>query len=143
MGNVHHIQQINFEDMQTVIEKNNIYMIISTLSSYEQNCLIKNTIDIEQEERTINKYIKADLNIHIIIYGKHCNDPSIQIKYQQLTSLGFRNIFIYQGGLFEWLLLQDVYGTDLFQTTKKENDILKYKSPPILNIPLIKYGDID
>ena len=33
----------------------------------------------------------------------------------------------YPGGVFEWLLLQDIYGNDNFPTTKKELDILKYK----------------
>ena len=42
-------------------------------------------------------------------------------------SLGFYNVYLYNGGLFEWLLLQDIYGFDEFPTTKKELDILKYK----------------
>ena len=29
---------------------------------------------------------------------------------------------------FEWLLLQDVFGEDLFPTTSKELDILKFNS---------------
>ena len=41
------------------------------------------------------------------------------------------NVFIYSGGMFEWLCLQDIYGNELFPTTKKELDILKYK--PISN----------
>ena len=41
--------------------------------------------------------------------------------------LGFTNIYIYAGGLFEWLCLQDIYGSSSFPTTKKELDILKYK----------------
>ena len=31
------------------------------------------------------------------------------------------------GGIFEWLLLQDIYGDDQFKTTSRELDILKYK----------------
>ena len=34
-------------------------------------------------------------------------------------------------------MLQDIYGNDLFTTTKKELDILKFKPQPILNIALI------
>ena len=40
------------------------------------------------------------------------------------------NVFIYSGGMFEWLCLQDIYGNELFQQ-QKELDILKYK--PISN----------
>jgi hypothetical protein len=37
------------------------------------------------------------------------------------------------GGIFEWLLLQDIYGKELFPTTKKEADLLKFKAPSVLN----------
>ena len=75
----------------------------------------------------------------IIVYGKNCNDETIQKKYQQLLTLGFYNIFVYTGGMFEWLLLQDIYGKDLFPTTKKELDLLKYKPCQLLNIALLEY----
>ena len=52
---------------------------------------------------------------------------SIVKKYYQLQKLGINNIFIYMGGLFEWLLLQDIYGNDQFPTTTEIIDILKYK----------------
>ena len=62
-----------------------------------------------------------------IIYGKNSNDNTIYNRYKQLLELGFTNIYLYIGGLFEWLCLQDIYGDDEFQTTKKELDILKFK----------------
>ena len=83
--------------------------------------------------------MKENRSIRIIIYGKNCNDEQVDTKYQQLVSLGFYNVFIYRGGIFEWLLLQDIFGKDLFPTNKKELDILKYKAPPVLNISLIDY----
>ena len=49
-----------------------------------------------------------------------------------MRSIGFKNVFIYNGGLFEWLLLQDIYGEDNFPTTKHILDILKYKPNNIL-----------
>ena len=78
-------------------------------------------------------------NIKIVIYGRNCNDEKIHIKCSQLTSLGFYNVYIYFGGLFEWLLLQDIYGKQEFPTTKKELDLLKYKPNKILNISLLEY----
>ena len=60
-------------------------------------------------------------------------------KLKQLRSLGFYEVYCYQGGLFEWLLLQDVYGSQEFPTTKKELDLLKYKPNKILNISLLEY----
>jgi hypothetical protein len=68
----------------------------------------------------------------IIVYGKNSNDITILNKYEQLTKLGFMNVYIYTGGLFEWLLLHEIYGKDLFKITKYEIDILKYRPKSVL-----------
>ena len=136
MGNTQTMKKINYEDMQTVIKNSEIYLIINTLPSNEQHCLIVNTTLATDEEHIINKSNKG---IRIIIYGRNCNDETVNKKYQQLNSLGFYNIFVYLGGLFEWLLLQDIYGSDLFPTTKKEVDLLKYKSLQLLRLELLEY----
>jgi hypothetical protein len=138
MGNSQSIRKINFEDIQIVIKNSELYLLINTLNEFEQTCLIKNTVPISKEEIIINQHLTSGKHIRIIIYGKNCNDEKIFKKYQQLLSLGFYNIFIYMGGLFEWLLLQDIYGYDEFPTTGKELDVLKYKPISILNIQLIK-----
>ena len=127
------------DDLQTVIKNPEAYLIINTLVPSEQKCLIVNTTLAEEEELIINRYMKENKTIRIIIYGKNCNDESTQKKYQQLLTLGFYNIFIYTGGMFEWLLLQDIYGKDIFPTTKKELDLLKYKPNQLLNIALLEY----
>ena len=139
MGNTQSMKKINYEDMQTVIKNPEIYLIINTLPPSEQQCLIVNTTLASDEEVLINKFMKENKSIRIIIYGKNCNDESINKKYQQLYSLGFYNTFVYLGGMFEWLMLQDIYGKDLFPTTKKELDLLKYKSNQLLNIGLLEY----
>ena len=139
MGNTQSMKKINYEDMQVVIKNPEIYLIMNTLSPNEQNCLIINTTSANDEELLINKFMKENKSIRIIIYGKNCNDESINKKYQQLLSLGFYNIYIYVGGMFEWLMLQDIYGKELFPTTKKELDLLKYKPSQILSIGLLEY----
>ena len=140
MGNNNQsIQKLNFEDMQYILKNNESYLLINTLTTFEQKCLIPHTINIDQEENIINNLLKnGNKSIKIIIYGKNCNDDSIYKKYNQLNSLGFYNIFIYVGGIFEWLLLQDIYGIKEFPTTQKELDILKYKSNKILGIAILK-----
>ena len=142
MGNTQYIKKINFEDMQTVIKNPEIYLIINTLPPSEQTCLIVNTTFATDEENIINKFMKENKNIRIVIYGKNCNDDTTNKKYQQLLSLGFYNIFLYTGGMFEWLMLQDIYGKELFPTTKKELDLLKYKPNQLLNIGLLEYQNI-
>jgi hypothetical protein len=139
MGNTQSMKKINYEDMQSVIKNPEIYLIINTLPPSEQQCLIVNTTLASDEELIMNKFMKENKSIRIIIYGKNCNDESINKKYQQLYSLGFYNLFVYLGGMFEWLMLQDIYGKDLFPTTKKELDLLKYKSNQLLNIGLLEY----
>jgi len=140
MGNSQSIQKINFEDIQYVLKNLESHLLINTLPDTEQTCLLPNTVHASQEEAIINKYLKNGLkNIKIIIYGRNCNDEKIYTKSSQLFSLGFYNVYIYTGGLFEWLLLQDVYGSQEFPTTKKELDLLKYKPSKILNISLLEY----
>ena len=132
--------KINYEDVQFVIKNSEIHLLINTLNENEQNCLIPNTVNYKNEEAIINQFIKTgNKQIKIIIYGRNCNDDKIYTKYTQLTSLGFYNVYIYSGGLFEWLMLQDIYGENDFPTTKKELDILKYKSNKILNLQLLQY----
>jgi hypothetical protein len=63
----------------------------------------------------------------IIVYGKNTNDDSAEKKYKQLIRLGFADLYLYSGGMFEWMLLQDIYGKEEFPTTAKVLDILKYK----------------
>ena len=140
MGNTQSIRKINFEDVQIVFKHSELYLLINTLDENEQQCLIKNTIPIYQEESIINKYLKTGKNMRIIIYGKNCNDEKIYKKYQQLLSLGFYNVFVYPGGLFEWLLLQDIYGEEEFPTSSKQLDVLKYKPSSMLNIMLLENG---
>ena len=136
MGGSQSIQKINYEDIQYILNNKNSGILINTMREEEQECLIINTVNIHKEVELINNCLKnGKKHIKIIIYGKN----AIYEKYSQLSSLGFYNIYIYPGGLFEWLLLQDIYGSDDFPTTKKELDILKYKPNKILNVPLLEY----
>jgi hypothetical protein len=140
MGNSQSTIKINYEDIQFIIQNSEGHLLINTLSSSEQNCLILNTINFNNEENIINACIKRGAkDIKIVIYGKNSNDEKLYNKYSQLTSLGFHNVYIYTGGLFEWLMLQDIYGEKEFPTTKKELDILKYKPNKVFNVPLLEY----
>ena len=120
------IQKCNFEDIQNIIKQSNT-ILINTLKSDEQSCLIQGTLQSNIEEKIINDILSTSGETNIVIYGKNCNDNSIYDKYKQLNDLGIKNIFVYCGGLFEWLCLQDIYGEDEFPTTIKELDFLKYK----------------
>jgi hypothetical protein len=130
MGNNLTINRVNFEKVKDIINDNN-YIIISTLPQNKQDILIKNTISIHDEETIINNLLKTNKNKKILIYSENSSDVSLVNKYNQLNKLGFNNIFLYIGGLFEWLLLNEVYGNDQFEIFNKSNaiiiDILKFK----------------
>ena len=123
------INKVSFEDLQYAILHPEQYIIINTLPINDQKCLIKNTLDYDQEETIVNNLLinYEYKSKHIIIYGKNCNDISSENKYFQIIKLGFKYVYLYPGGLFEWLTLQDIYGTDEFSTTSYTLDILKYK----------------
>jgi hypothetical protein len=126
--------KIGYEDFLYILKNPDQYNIISTLSAENQECLIKNTLSIQNENYIFDNYIKEQkFNIKIIIYGSHSSDVSVDKKYKQLTEIGFNNIYIYTGGLFEWLLLQDIYGKNEFPTTSNIIDILKYRPKGILH----------
>jgi hypothetical protein len=127
------IIKIGFDDLLIAIHKPNDYIIINTLPSSEQTCLILNTISYNEEEKVINDLLNtySYKSKKFIVYGKNAVDFSVEKKAKQLIQLGFYDIFLYSGGLFEWMLLQDVYGKSEFPTTNKESDILKFKPPTL------------
>ena len=123
MGNTVSCKKVNYEDLQECILNKDRFIVINTLSKEQQECLIKNTVHIQKEEQIINDTLQNYREINIIVYGKNSNDETIYKKYKQLQELGLRNIYVYPGGLFEWLLLQYIYGNDTFPTTTQELDI--------------------
>lgn len=140
MGTSQSINKLNFEDMQFCMKSDQKYILINTLSEHEQSCLIPNTIHAKEEVDLLTNMLKmGKKDVRIIVYGRNCNDDKAYTKYSQLLSLGFYNVYLYAGGLFEWLLLQDIYGAGEFPTTKKELDIIKYKPNKILNVKFLEY----
>lgn len=130
MGNS--INKISFYDMQNVYNNSN-YILINTLDEKEQDCLIPNTLNAIEEVQLFNYNIHLLSEKNVIIYGKNCNCDKLLNKYKQLKKFGIKNIYLYCGGLFEWLLLQEIYGDDNFPTTTKVLDVLKFKPVNIFN----------
>ena len=133
--------KIGFEDVVYIIKHKETHLLINTLPAThnDQECLILHTISCHSEEQIINDLVKQyALDRTIVIYGKNAADNSVEHKYKQLRGFGFYNVLIYSGGLFEWLLLQDIYGFDEFPTTKKILDILKYK--PVSTFSKLRIG---
>jgi len=119
-------RRISFEDMKHA--QKNDYLLINTLPLTNQACLIKGTTDAAEEEDMINEMIAHDeMDRIIVVYGSNSCDTTTEKKLQELCDVGFRRVYIYSGGLFEWLLLQDIYGEAEFTTTAKIVDLLAYQ----------------
>ena len=137
MGNqVSLVPKVSYEDIQMVVYQNtnipHTTLIINTLPPSLQHCLIKTTVDIRYEEQLVNSMFHKNPDIMIIVYGKNSNDITILHKYEQLVKLGFTNVHIYTGGIFEWMLLYEIYGKELFKITRYEIDILRYRPKSVL-----------
>jgi hypothetical protein len=124
------IEKVNFETVQFAITTQAAdFYIINTLSMHEQDCLILGTLTAEREESILNGMLHNSTipDKKIIVFGKNSQDETPYRKASQLKELGIKCVYVYTGGMFEWLLLQDVYGGKEFPTTKPLMDILKYK----------------
>jgi hypothetical protein len=123
------VKRAGFEDVLAAIQDPQRFIIINTLSASEQDCLISNTMPIDREEQVVNEMLSQYEKVErkIILYGKNSTDTSVDKKYRQLLTLGISEVYVYYGGLFEWMLLQDIFGEREFPTTRKVVDILKYR----------------
>lgn len=137
MGNTLYTK-ISFQDVSFAIENPSSFILINTLPITKQHCLIKNTIPSINEETIVNHYLSSNKNINIIVYGVNSSDNDIEKKCNQLIQLGFKNVYGYTGGLFQWLLLQDIYGEENFPTTSRCDDMLLYKETNHFQTYLLK-----
>jgi hypothetical protein len=107
-----------------------------------QHCLIKGTINALAEESIINSVLdKYEMKrTKVILYGLNAADETVDKKAIQLQVFGFSEIYIYCGGMFEWLLLQELYSYSEFPTTSsiKTTDIIRYRPPKKLEVLLIE-----
>jgi rhodanese-related sulfurtransferase len=125
-----------YEKIQQYISENALpnRVLINTLDDKSQTLLIEKTLSQEKEVEIINHYIDNPKNIEIIIYGKSANDMSVLKKKNQLLNLGFIHVYIYPGGLFEWVLLREIFGNVNFPIINNEEiDLL-----PMMNSSLFK-----
>lgn len=134
-------KKLNIEEMQTILKTPEKYIIIHTLMYEYQDCILPGTVPDTREESVINEMLtRIDIpDKPIVIYGKNARDETVEKKAKQLKSLGIHDISVYYGGMFEWLLLNEVYGYTEFpvqvqvQTNNTHNknpkihDIWKYR----------------
>ena len=122
MGNAPMIRRASFEDVQFAREGK--CLVISVLNEHEQSVLIKGTVPANDEVRLVEDAL--NLKRDVLVYGLNSSDSRVLTKCEQILKLGGQPI-AYVGGLFEWLLLQDIYGVDAFPTNGFTLDHLRFK----------------
>lgn len=90
--------------------------LINTLPVNEQDILIATSKSPEEEQRIITQWMENDEveRVSIVVYGRNSHDTTIHAKRTQLRKLGFTKVYLYLGGLFEWLLLRQYMGDAMF-----------------------------
>lgn len=109
MGQTASFPRCSFKELQ---KKQGDFILLNTLPLNRQHYLIKGTLPGIEEAEKINEYLYKNKKVEIIVYGLDCQDATVLKKFAQLKSLGFEHVSIYMGGLFEWALLQEVYGSN-------------------------------
>ena len=109
MGQTSSYPICSFQQLQN---RKDEFVLINTLPLNRQHYLIKGTLPGLEESAKMNHYLYKNKNIPIVLYGVDCNDVTVLHKFAQLKTLGFTNVSIYRGGLFEWALLQEIYGSN-------------------------------
>ena len=109
MGQASSFPRCSFRELQ---QKKGEFILINTLPLKKQHYLIKGTLPGTEEASRMNEYLYKNKKIDIVVYGLDHQDPTVLKKFVQLKELGFLNVSIYAGGLFEWALLQEIYGSN-------------------------------
>jgi hypothetical protein len=124
--------------LQEVIARRPNTFCINILSEVDQAVLIGNSLTATEELHQFKQFLDTDdLEKTVIVYGRdYMQLDALKEKQKKLVEMGFRSVHIYPGGLFEWLLLQDSYGTEHFPTRGyPNNDLLQYatKDPLVVS----------
>jgi hypothetical protein len=121
---------IQFQELQQkTCSEDESFVLINTLPLDKQSYLIHKTVPAVSEPKFMNELLnKKGTTKEIIVYGRSHHDVSVIDKYNQLKKLGFTNVKIYFGGIFEWALLQEVYGDTNFKTIGTVTDPIQLVS---------------
>lgn len=129
-------KRVGFEDVLFAMKQRNC-LLMNTMPREEQDYLIAHTIRFHEEETRINNIIDDNVQHQyiVIIYGRNTMDETIEKRYSQMIHLGFHksNVWIYYGGLFEYSMLQEMFGQEMFPSIGTCRDLLKYKPKQFLH----------
>jgi hypothetical protein len=97
---------------------------------------IAGTLPPETEEREVNRVIQAfnasgiNPKEKIVYYGLNAVDKSPDQQVAKLASHGIAGS-VYRGGMFEWLLLREVFGADAYAVSPVSSSGGASPLPPV------------
>jgi hypothetical protein len=122
-------QLVSFKTLQEMTPN---MVLIHTFKPEEQHCLIRGSLTAAKEMAMVQELMSDSTtrDVMMVVYGRNYMDPKPYQQADHLRQLGFRRVYVYAGGLFEWLMLHDLYGAEAFPLVKtdstKDEDPLKY-----------------
>jgi hypothetical protein len=137
-------QMISFRQVQQAVKvitkspphqlpQNPNTILINTFTpvQQQQHGLIRGTTLADKEEQMVQSALERDLSITILVYGHNALDPLPYRQADKLRNLGFANVYVYVGGMFEWLLLCDLYGPDQYPLMTVQEEDPMHHAPPL------------
>lgn len=94
-------------------------LLLAAPSVDTQPWRIHGTLSADEEERQINRLVERgskneDRPKHIVYYGLNSTDTSPETQARKLMSHGLE-ASVYRGGLFEWVLLRELFGETVYR----------------------------
>lgn len=115
------IRRCNFETVN-MARHDGVIISAGPLVSY-----IEGTVDGDKANQVLDKCLREDPSKLVVFYGLNSTDSAPLHRWNNATQLGLENAHVYCGGMFEWLILGELYGNDMFPVTSIQDDLLKFK----------------
>ena len=124
---------VNHQGVLDALKEGNI--LITVISNHTDATLIKGTLGEAEELRHVNEIIrKKNLDERIFVYGENCSDSRVYSKARQLKKLGLKEVFVYTGGIFEWMLLGEVFGQDQFPVHGRVTNVVDHAGESFVSL---------
>jgi rhodanese-related sulfurtransferase len=97
------MDKITAENLKKDLESNKEITLINVLDKeYYNDCRIPGSINIPHTSNMQKELEGWDEDTYIVVYCASSECPASNQASKKLTSMGFSNVFLYEGGMREW-----------------------------------------
>ena len=94
--------QMNAEQLNNELATNKDLVVVNVLGKeHYDDCHITNSINIPRDELRAKEHL-LDRGKKTVLYCAHYDCKASKEAFEILKSLGFKNMFLYEGGTKEW-----------------------------------------